>query len=419
METPDRREVELNEVRWWSKWARLRWRGDGYLLSSESLTESFFNRAGSLGCRGVAGAAAWAERRLSRSGTRPTFLVFDSCTTAKTLLASGYSLVDTMTVLVSKGPIAGGDGGQEVRTAASAKEWTSTYLRAFYGDEGLARVVEPIVASFKARTVTLLDSRVKGEAVGVLALFRTPGILGVYCVGTVPEHRRKGVATGLLAAAGRIAETEGRALVLQTLASEGALRFYLERGFEEMYSKLVLEKGSNGDQRNASKVDLAVCVERKASVGLHPFTGVFGGFERVRAVRAIFGNKTEEVLGKLPVEVTEGRGYMRISDRGGSIMINAKYLREGSEVDIYLDVIHELVHIRQHMEGKELWDKRYEYVDRPTEIEAYKVAVGEARRLGMTEDQVAQYLRVEWIPEHVFERFLRNVGVKKTQGTGR
>ena len=160
-------------------------------------------------------------------------------------------------------------------------------------------------------------------------------------------------------------------------------------------------------------MELGVCIERKASVGLHPFLSVFGGFERVRAVRGIFGTRTKEVLAGLTVEVTEGRGYMRIADHEGSIMVNGKYLREGKEVDVYLDVIHELVHIRQHEEGRELWDKRYEYVDRPTEIEAYKVAVKEARRLGMTEDQVAQYLRVEWISEEVFERFLRNVGVKK------
>jgi hypothetical protein len=160
-------------------------------------------------------------------------------------------------------------------------------------------------------------------------------------------------------------------------------------------------------------LDLDVCIERKAKIGVHPFTGVFGGFERVQAVRNIFGSETEEVLGGLSVEVVSRQGYMKINDHEGSIEVSASYLKQGNEVDVYLDVIHELVHIRQHREGKELWDRRYEYVDRPTEIEAYKVAVREARKLGMSEDEVAQYLRVEWIPEETFERFLRNVGVKK------
>lgn len=160
-------------------------------------------------------------------------------------------------------------------------------------------------------------------------------------------------------------------------------------------------------------VDLGVLIDRKPPIGVHPFTSVFEGFDKVRAVRAIFGKETAVVLGRLSVEVAEGRGYMRINDHKGSIIVNSKYLKEGREVDLYLDVIHELVHIRQHREGKELWDRNFEYVDRPTEIEAYRVAVREARRLGMDENQVAGYLWVEWIPEEVFDRFLKNVGVKR------
>jgi len=164
-------------------------------------------------------------------------------------------------------------------------------------------------------------------------------------------------------------------------------------------------------RNDASRMDLGVCIERNATLGRSPFTRVFGGFEKVKAVRAIFGRRTDEVLGNLNVEVTAGRGYMRINDQKGSIVINAKYLKEGKEIDVYLDVIHELVHIRQHHEGKELWDKDYKYTDRPTEIEAYKAAVKEARRLGLSEAELVEYLKVEWIPEAEFRSFLANVGV--------
>jgi hypothetical protein len=159
-------------------------------------------------------------------------------------------------------------------------------------------------------------------------------------------------------------------------------------------------------------VGYEVDIDRKAKVGTHPFMSVFRGFDKIQAVRTIFGKKTGEVLESLSVEIARGRGYMRINDHKGSIVVASRYLKTGREVDVYLDVIHELVHIRQHMEGKELWDRRYEYVARPTEIEAYKVAVKEARRLGMDEEQVAQYLKVDWISEDAFERFLRNVGVR-------
>jgi len=161
----------------------------------------------------------------------------------------------------------------------------------------------------------------------------------------------------------------------------------------------------------APKMDLGVCIERNPPVGLSPFLRIFGGFEKVGAVRAIFGDKTPDVLGELTVEVADGRGYLRINDERGSIVVNARYLKDGDEVHIYLDVIHELVHIRQHKEGKELWDERYKYVDRPTELEAYKVAVDEARRLGLTENQVVDYLKVEWVSAEDFKRFLDNLEV--------
>lgn len=244
MRAPEREDAELNELKWWSKWGNLRRRGDGYLLTSEKLREPFFNRAGSLTCDGVPGAAAWAERDLAPLGLSSTVVVFDACGAPKDLLASGYTETDTMTVLFSEGPVTKeGDQGAEVGTANDAGSWGSTYLRSFYGDEGLAGVLGPIVASLQRdRDVTLLESRVKGETAGVLAIYRTPGMAGVYCVGTVPEQRKRGVATGLLAEAREIASREERALVLQTLKSDGALALYLNRGFVPMYSKRVLEK---------------------------------------------------------------------------------------------------------------------------------------------------------------------------------
>lgn len=157
---------------------------------------------------------------------------------------------------------------------------------------------------------------------------------------------------------------------------------------------------------------LGVVINRDAPIGCSPFKEVFGGFEQVAAVRSIFGDGIDKVLTDLEVEIEDGRGYMRINDKKGSITVNAKYLKEGEETYIYLDVIHELVHIRQHMEGKELWDKRYTYYDRPTELEAYRVALKEARRLGLTEEKIVDYLKVEWATDEEFRRFLNTLESK-------
>lgn len=207
------------------------------------MDEPFFNRAVSLGCAATAGLASWAERLLAPRRVDSTLLVFDRCRAAERLLASGYRQTDTMYVLRSKESTEEGGGDAEVVTTSSHERWTAGYLRAFYGDETLAPVVGPLVTKLlKTNAATLLESSVGGETAGVLAIFRTRGLAGVYCVGTVPEHRRQGVATGLVARARRMATEEGRILILQTLESDGALEFYLQRGFEVTHTKRVLEK---------------------------------------------------------------------------------------------------------------------------------------------------------------------------------
>jgi len=105
------------------------------------------------------------------------------------------------------------------------------------------------------------------------------------------------------------------------------------------------------------------------------------------------------VLSDLKVEFTGRRGYMGVSDEDGHIMISANYLNEGDIIDIYLDIIHELVHVRQFMEGKELFDRNFSYVGRPTEVEAFRYAVEEARNLGLNDERICDYLKTEWISD--------------------
>jgi hypothetical protein len=147
-------------------------------------------------------------------------------------------------------------------------------------------------------------------------------------------------------------------------------------------------------------------------VSTQPFTDHFTGFEKVDVVRRIFGERTEEVLSNLKVEFNGGRGYMGVSDMDGHIMISANYLHEGDIIDIYLDIIHELVHVRQFMEGKELFDHKYSYVDRPTEVEAFRYAVGEARNLGLNDERICDYLKTEWMSDADLKRLAETLNVR-------
>jgi len=142
----------------------------------------------------------------------------------------------------------------------------------------------------------------------------------------------------------------------------------------------------------------------------YPFTDYFKGFEKVQAIRRIFSEKTENILRNLKVELTWIPGYMWIN-LDGHLVVSSRYLSNGDKVDIYLDVIHELVHVKQFMEGRELFDIHYDYSERPTEIEAYRCAVQEARRLGLSDQRICSYLRTEWMSDRDFKRLASTLNV--------
>jgi hypothetical protein len=141
------------------------------------------------------------------------------------------------------------------------------------------------------------------------------------------------------------------------------------------------------------------------------FSDFFKDFQKVKAVRGIFGEKTDEVLSHLTVEISWVMGYMYVDSSDGHLVISKGYLNNGDKIDIYLDLIHELFHVKQFMEGKELFDPHYDYVDRPTEIEAYRYCIQEARRLGLPEERIRCYLWTEWMSEEDFKRLAKSVNV--------
>jgi hypothetical protein len=140
------------------------------------------------------------------------------------------------------------------------------------------------------------------------------------------------------------------------------------------------------------------------------FVDYFKGFEKSQAVRGIFGDKTDEILRNLKVEFI-WFGYMGVDDDDGHLMVNERYLNNGDKTDIYLDVIHELCHVKQHLDGRELFNPRYDYVDNPTEVEAYRYAVKEAKRLGLSDKRILGYLQTEWMSHADLKRLVENIGL--------
>ncbi len=155
-----------------------------------------------------------------------------------------------------------------------------------------------------------------------------------------------------------------------------------------------------------------VRIERRAPTKLYPFTRFFRGFETVPMVRELFGARTERVLRSLRVEFFSARfGYMGTSDEDGHLLISSRHLATSDLRTVYLDLVHELCHVRQFRAGKPLFYPKLSYVDAPSEIDAYRRTVREGRRIGMSDRELSEYLKVEWISPAEHARLARRCGV--------
>jgi GNAT superfamily N-acetyltransferase len=430
----EEREYELNEVSWWAKWVdETVWVSKNcYAIFSDAFKgETFYNRGGFLGVERVPEDAIEAIERefAKRKRSTPCILVEEGRPWDKlraSLSSKGYAVGDRMLVMESEAKSkSASNPAVEVATIGSRskgkelQEWTRTYLQAFYGDQRLSGEVNKIMRKVvKDKKASVILARMGRTPVGCAVMYRSAGgVAGAYCIGTAPSVRGRGVAATVLRHMREAAEGEGRRLILQTMASDSAEGFYLKQGFRLAYTKTLFKRRlrkTRPEEAVPSGEAFGVSIDRGAAAGTtKPFAEVFSGFETVGAVRGLFGPDTDEVISKLKVHLDSPRGYLRVDGETGNIIINPEYLKTGHERHLYLDVIHELAHVKQFREGKELYDRSFAYFERPTEIEAYKVAVEEARRIGMGNEEIVDYLRVEWVTEEEFMRFVTMMRIEE------
>jgi hypothetical protein len=159
-------------------------------------------------------------------------------------------------------------------------------------------------------------------------------------------------------------------------------------------------------------------VNRSLPPGDHPFIEVIPGVAASPALVRIASDPAirAALLGRAVVQIRGRRGYAFVDVEAPCIVISESYYRTGEELDVYLDLLHELTHLRQLADGLDLWDERFDYVDRPSEIEGYAVAIEEGRRLGLTDEDVVQHLSNPWMSAAEVERLLGHVDGFLTTG---
>ena len=171
-------------------------------------------------------------------------------------------------------------------------------------------------------------------------------------------------------------------------------------------------------------------VVRDLPLGRHPILEAFPGLDALplaarivkdpSARRALFAATRVEIVAEdmwmyvAPLEkpkVTRGRWNPVISPDADCIVIGESHLRESSRLMLFMDIYHELCHVIQRRGGANLFEPGVSYVKRWTEIEAYRFVVDEARRLGVSDSFLRDYLKVEWISAEEHRELLAQLGV--------
>jgi hypothetical protein len=154
-------------------------------------------------------------------------------------------------------------------------------------------------------------------------------------------------------------------------------------------------------------------INRLLEPGQYRLEEVFADIRTYDVLPAIFADAEEidGVMARTKVFVVDMPHEMFVDNDDASITIGLTHLRQASDEFLFLDIIHELCHVKQHIQGRNLYDRSKAYVDRETEIEAYQVTVQEARRIGLNDDAITHYLRVSWITPEEHKRLSHRLDV--------
>ena len=115
-----------------------------------------------------------------------------------------------------------------------AGEWAATAWHGFGGEddapENYCKFVRALLDD--AEYFSLHLAKFEGKNAGVFALTNEPNRVGVYYFATVPELRRKGIASAMMSEICKL--SAGRRIVLQSTPM--GVNFYRSFGFEELFS---------------------------------------------------------------------------------------------------------------------------------------------------------------------------------------
>ena len=168
----------------------------------------------------------------AKHGTTPYVYALNYPKLEEKLLAKNFRLYDVQHVLI-KVPNSSKISKARMISTDDSMLWSKTFCQAYDCHDSMHSVDEIV-----KRSISFIGYYVDDSISSCVALYEKNSMLGLYCLGTIPNMRKKGHAVSLIDFA--LAEVKKRnleSLMLETYNRDGVLDFYLKLGFKEIYKK--------------------------------------------------------------------------------------------------------------------------------------------------------------------------------------
>ena len=228
--------IEENEFGFTGVWSKMTKLECGLFFANPSLpNDIFFDKLTNITCLSEK-MIDEAFILFEKNKTQPFVYVLDNQRLEELLLKKNFRLYDTHHIMkkfvsseVEYNPI-------HHITRKDSLLWTEVFCKSYdcldWTDE-----VNSIVHNSVSDVDYLVDSDYNASCV---ALYEKNSMLGLYCLGTIPEYRKKGLAKSLINyALNQVIDKNLDFLMLETYARDNLLKFYSDLGFERMYEKKV------------------------------------------------------------------------------------------------------------------------------------------------------------------------------------
>ncbi|HSD04433.1 MAG TPA: hypothetical protein VLB45_01605, partial [Nitrosopumilaceae archaeon] len=102
-------------------------------------------------------------------------------------------------------------------------------------------------------------------------------------------------------------------------------------------------------------------INRNIKTGTYRLDDIFHDLKNAAILMDVFKtlDELDDVFSKTNVIVEEKDHYMFVKNEDATIVIGYDHLKKSDSKILYLDIVHELVHVKQQRSGLDLYDKSY------------------------------------------------------------